>query len=43
MPVKSKAQMKWMAINKPELLHKWQKEKKRNYKSLPVRVKKKKA
>ena len=39
-PVRSKKQWKWLAIHKPELLHKWQHEKKRVYKKLPVRVKK---
>lgn len=38
MPVKSQAQFKWMAINRPDLLHKFQKEGKREYKNLPKKA-----
>jgi hypothetical protein len=42
MPVKSKKQWRWLAANRPDLLHKWQKESPRMYKKLPATEKKKK-
>ncbi len=42
MPVKSKKQWKWLAVHRKDLLHKWQHEKPRKDKKLPVRVKKSK-
>jgi len=41
MPVRSKKQFKWMAINEPEMLKRWQKEHPVDFRKLPKRVKKK--
>ena len=38
-PVRSQAQAKWLAVNRPDLLHKWQREAPRDLGSLPERVK----
>ena len=38
MPVRSKKQWKWMAINKPKMLKKWQGEAPVKYKKLPDKV-----
>ena len=39
MPVKSKAQWGWLGANRPDLLHKWQKEAPRKMADLPKHVK----
>lgn len=41
MPVRSKKQWKWMAVNRPDLLHKWQGEAPVKFKGLPNKVKRK--
>lgn len=35
MPVRSKRQWGWLAIHRPDLLHKWQHEAPRDYAKLP--------
>ena len=40
MPIKSQAQWKYLAAKEPKLLHKWQKEDPRRFKSLPIKLKK---
>ena len=40
MPLKSKRQWKFFAINHPELLHKWQKESPVQYRRLPEKARK---
>lgn len=42
MPFKSKAQAKWMFINKPEMAKEWA-SKTKSLKKLPIKVKKKKS
>lgn len=42
MPVKSQAQWKWLAVHRPDLLHKWQHESPVNYRQLAIRKKAKK-
>jgi len=39
MPVRSKKQWKWMRVNAPEMLRKWQGESPVDFKALPNRVK----
>lgn len=43
MPIHSQDQWKWLAANRPDLLHRWQNETPRDYKKLPKHVKRKKA
>ncbi len=38
MPVKSQKQFRWLAANRPDLLHKWQQEYPRKFGSLPKRL-----
>ena len=38
MPIESQKEWKWMAVNRPDLLHKWQKESPVTYKNLPKKV-----
>ena len=39
MPIVSQKQWKWAAVNKPDMLHKWQKESPVEYSKLPEKVK----
>lgn len=40
MPVKSKKQWKFLAVNHPEVLHSWQKETPKSFSRLPIKAKK---
>ncbi|HUU93158.1 MAG TPA: hypothetical protein VM238_18345 [Phycisphaerae bacterium] len=42
MPIRSKAQWRKLAVDRPDLLHKWQKEYPRSYSELPERIQRKK-